>query len=182
MEASTSKPVHDDDARKLLQHLRRHPEGATSAVLEKELKWSAQRLATTLNPLLQAFLVLVMRREGDDATLSYKLSPSDTSLKNLNDSEWTLLHLISETTSSGIWSKDLRTQAGMTPSVFSKAIKGLENRSLIKSVKAVNALTKKRYMLSNIEPSTEITGGAWYTAREFDMVRAPPVAPPVAPR
>jgi DNA-directed RNA polymerase III subunit RPC6 len=42
-----------------------------------------------------------------------------------------------------------------------KIIKTLEGRSLIKAVKNVNNPSKKLYMLAELEPSTEITGGAW---------------------
>lgn len=42
-----------------------------------------------------------------------------------------------------------------------KIIKTLEGRGAIKSVKNVNNPSKKLYMLAELEPSTEITGGAW---------------------
>jgi hypothetical protein len=43
-----------------------------------------------------------------------------------------------------------------------KIIKVLENRALIKSVKSVNNPSRKLYMLSELEPSREITGEASY--------------------
>jgi len=44
----------------------------------------------------------------------------------------------------------------------------LENRRLIKPVKSVNAKAKKLYMLYNLTPAKELTGGPWYTELEFD--------------
>ena len=44
----------------------------------------------------------------------------------------------------------------------------LESRKLIKSVKSVASSNRKVYMLSELEPSREITGGAWYTEHEYD--------------
>ncbi len=40
-----------------------------------------------------------------------------------------------------------------------KIIKVLENRALIKSIKSVNNPSRKLYMLSELEPSRELTGG-----------------------
>ncbi len=39
---------------------------------------------------------------------------------------------------------------------------------MIKPVKSVNAKAKKLYMLYNLTPAKELTGGPWYTELEFD--------------
>ena len=44
----------------------------------------------------------------------------------------------------------------------------LETRRLIKPIKAVTAKTKKLYMLYDLTPAKEITGGPWYSDYEFD--------------
>jgi DNA-directed RNA polymerase III subunit RPC6 len=44
----------------------------------------------------------------------------------------------------------------------------LESRRLIKPVKSVTAKAKKLYMLYNLAPAKELTGGPWYTELEFD--------------
>lgn len=49
------------------------------------------------------------------------------------------------------------------------SIKSLEKRNLIKSLKSVKNPTKKLYILSELEPSVELTGGSWYTDQEFDL-------------
>lgn len=51
---------------------------------------------------------------------------------------------------------------------ITKSLKVLESRKIIKCVHAVNAKTKKVYMLYEIEPSRELTGGAWYSGTELD--------------
>ena len=53
----------------------------------------------------------------------------------------------------------------MCAPLFSQA---LESRRLIKPVKAVTAKQQKRYMLYDLVPAKEITGGPWYTESEFD--------------
>lgn len=51
---------------------------------------------------------------------------------------------------------------------LTKILKNMENRNLIKSVKAVNASKKKVYMLFELEPARSITGGAWYQDSDFE--------------
>ena len=53
--------------------------------------------------------------------------------------------------------------------VVNNCIKSLEKKNLIKSIKSVKNPTRKVYMLTEYEPSAEVTGGAWYTDQEFDV-------------
>lgn len=52
--------------------------------------------------------------------------------------------------------------------VLKKSLKILEQRNLIKIVRSVVSKTKKLYMLYNLEPAKEVSGGPWYTDQEFD--------------
>ena len=51
---------------------------------------------------------------------------------------------------------------------LNKTLKNLETKKLIKSVTSVNASKKKVYMLFDLEPDRSITGGAWYSGKEFE--------------
>ena len=51
---------------------------------------------------------------------------------------------------------------------LNKVLKRLESRRLIKAVKSVAQKNKKMYMLYEIVPSKEVTGGPWYTEQELD--------------
>ena len=51
---------------------------------------------------------------------------------------------------------------------INKCLKALEQRKLVKAVKSVANGNRKVYMLFELEPSREITGGAWYTGHEYD--------------
>ena len=68
----------------------------------------------------------------------------------------------------GIWTVDIRVQTNIPQATLTKIFKQLETRKLIKPIKAVTAKTKKLYMLYDLLPSKEITGGSWYTEGEFD--------------
>ena len=62
---------------------------------------------------------------------------------------------------AGIWTKDLRKRTGLSQPIVARAIKTLESRQLIKAVKSVNYANRKYYMLFHMEPSQQVTGGAW---------------------
>ncbi|CAI5526877.1 unnamed protein product, partial [Closterium sp. Naga37s-1] len=82
--------------------------------------------------------------------------------------------------STGIWTRDMKTRfdspqhldmktrTNLQQPQITKIIKTLEGRKLIKAVKSVNNKSRKLYMLYELEPSREVTGGAWYTDAEFD--------------
>lgn len=61
-----------------------------------------------------------------------------------------------------------RMQSNIQQQALNKIFKNLENRQLIKPVKSVTAKAKKLYMLYDLQPAKEITGGPWYTELEFD--------------
>ena len=47
-------------------------------------------------------------------------------------------------------------------------MKKLEKKGLIKSVKSINAKNRNIWILSELDPSEDITGGIWYRNNEFD--------------
>jgi DNA-directed RNA polymerase III subunit RPC6 len=49
-----------------------------------------------------------------------------------------------------------------------KILKTLESRKLIKAVKTIANKNRKVFMLYDMMPSAEITGGPWYSEQEFD--------------
>jgi DNA-directed RNA polymerase III subunit RPC6 len=69
--------------------------------------------------------------------------------------------IIKQAANRGVWVKDLRFQSNMTAPRLQKVLKALEGRSLVKTVKGTASATKKIYMLFNLQPSEELTGGTW---------------------
>jgi DNA-directed RNA polymerase III subunit RPC6 len=51
---------------------------------------------------------------------------------------------------------------------LNRTLKTLEQKQEIKAVKHVKYPTRKIYMLYNLQPSSDVTGGAWYTDQELD--------------
>jgi len=47
------------------------------------------------------------------------------------------------------------------PQALKKILKNLEGRQLIKSTSSISSKTRKLYLLFDLEPAKEITGGPW---------------------
>jgi hypothetical protein len=88
------------------------------------------------------------------------LSPC-CSTKGLSAEELLVYQVIKQAGNTGVWTRDLKVRTNLAQPQVTKMLKALEGKSLIKSVKNVNNPSRKLYMLFELEPSREITGGAW---------------------
>ena len=88
--------------------------------------------------------------------------------KGLGSEEMLVYQLIQQSGNTGMWTKDMKFHSNLQQPQITKILKTLESRKLIKSVKSVTGGNRKVYMLYELEPSRELTGGAWYTEHEFD--------------
>lgn len=61
---------------------------------------------------------------------------------------------------NGIWTRDIRSKSKLPMTTLNKALKTLENRRIIKTVKTIT--NKKLYILFDLEPDESVTGGACY--------------------
>lgn len=113
---------------------------------------------------------LHMSKSGMDNQLFYTLVADEVAQKyqGLDVSDRLVLQVIEKAGNKGIWTKEIRIQTNIHPQPLNKIFKHLEQRRLIKPVKSVTAKAKKLYMLYELSPSKEITGGVWYSGLEFD--------------
>lgn len=109
-----------------------------------------------------------MSKVGNE--LFYNLIAADVASKfaGLDVSARMVYQIIQKSENKGIWTKDIRIQSNIQHQALNKIFKNLENRHLIKPVKSVTAKAKKLYMLYDLQPAKELTGGPWYTELEFD--------------
>jgi len=90
-------------------------------------------------------------------------------LQGLTAEERLVYQEIGNAKEAGASTKDLRSKTSLPAPALTKALKQLETRKLVKQVKSVSAKNKKIYMLFELEPGKEITGGTWYSdQQEFD--------------
>jgi len=125
------------------------------------------RLVPIINSLTRQSR-LTMSKVGEE--LVYNLVSDEVASKfsGLDVSARMVYQVIEKAGNTGIWTKDIKTQTSIQQHTLNKICKNLEMRKLIKPVKAVTAKSKKLYMLYDLSPAKEITGGPWYTELEFD--------------
>lgn len=111
---------------------------------------------------------LVMSRSAKE--LHYMLVEDQVAVQfhGLDASARMVYQVIEKTQNMGCWTKDIRLQTNIQQNALTKILKTLESRRLIKPVKSVTAKSKKLYMLYDLQPAKELTGGVWYSNLEFD--------------
>ncbi|CAE8695740.1 unnamed protein product, partial [Polarella glacialis] len=75
---------------------------------------------------------------------------------------------IEKTGDKGAWSKSLKDQTNLQQHTITKATKDLMKKQLIKEVKSVQKGNRKVFMLIDLEPAREVSGGTWYQDGEFN--------------
>mmetsp|Transcript_16255 Transcript_16255/g.34139 ORF Transcript_16255/g.34139 Transcript_16255/m.34139 type:complete len:330 (+) Transcript_16255:101-1090(+) len=126
-----------------------------------------QQLVPIINELTRESR-LNMSKMGEEVHFSLLSSEEATKLAGLDASSKMVYQVIEAAGNKGIWTVDIRVQTNIQQTTLTKIFKQLETRRLIKPIKAVTAKTKKLYMLYDLTPAKEITGGPWYTEYEFD--------------
>ncbi|GJN38770.1 hypothetical protein PR202_gb27841 [Eleusine coracana subsp. coracana] len=108
--------------------------------------------------------------------VNFKEPPSDDSspkisaeiVKHLPPTERKVYELIFAAGGKGMWTLDVRNATGMTPATATKILRSLVNKKLLKEVSDVRHRSKKIFMATEFQPSTEITGGTWYHDGRLD--------------
>lgn len=86
----------------------------------------------------------------------------------MSDEESLVYSYIEASGREGIWSKTIKARTNLHQHVVLKCLKSLESQRYVKSVKSVKFPTRKIYMLYNLQPSVDVTGGPWFTEGELD--------------
>eukprot|EP00188_Purpureofilum_apyrenoidigerum_P005721 Plantae.Rhodophyta-Purpureofilum_apyrenoidigerum.ctg7768.p1 GENE.Plantae.Rhodophyta-Purpureofilum_apyrenoidigerum.ctg7768~~Plantae.Rhodophyta-Purpureofilum_apyrenoidigerum.ctg7768.p1 ORF type:complete len:292 (-),score=55.47 Plantae.Rhodophyta-Purpureofilum_apyrenoidigerum.ctg7768:358-1233(-) len=122
------------------------------------------------NALLKKGKVKLLKRTSDGKILYTVASPAASKLTGLTINENALYQLIEKSQNKGIWSRDLKMMLNIPKKQWEEAIKTLETRKLVKTVQSASQRNKKIYMLYELQPGQELTGGPWYNEQnEYDL-------------
>ncbi|KAI9307756.1 RNA polymerase Rpc34 [Cunninghamella echinulata] len=147
------------------QYVKRHDQGVKFSDHPEEMVVEKAFLA--MNSLLKKNTLEVIQLNGENMLRAIDLQDAAAASK-LNDEQRLVYNAIRSSGNNGIWTKDLKKKTNLHTIVLNRTLKTLEQRQEIKSVKHVKYPTRKIYMLFNVQPSSEVTGGAWYTDQELD--------------
>ncbi|CAE6506181.1 unnamed protein product [Rhizoctonia solani] len=135
--------------------------------LEKSTTIKGADMAAAVNGLLKKSLLKIMK--DSKGVLSYKaVEKADAKIVGLMDADESIVYKkIQEAKNEGIWTKHLKSTE-LHQSIITRALKSLEKKGLVKSIKSVKHPTRKIYILANLQPSVEVSGGPWYNNSEFE--------------
>lgn len=112
--------------------------------------------------------MMKLAKLGDELRFQ-AISAADTrKLTSMTDDEQMIYSHIEASGREGIWTKTLKAKTNMHQHVVQRCLKSLELNLFIKLIKSVKHPTRKIYMLYNLQPSIEVTGGPWFTDSELD--------------
>lgn len=88
--------------------------------------------------------------------------------QDLSEEHRTIYKLITDASTQGIWSKDLASKSKIPAGTLARLTKTLEHRKLIKQITPAQYRSRKVWMLYELEPATELSGGSWYKDGQID--------------
>ncbi|ORY78159.1 RNA polymerase III subunit Rpc34, partial [Protomyces lactucae-debilis] len=129
---------------------------------------SVEQVSERINEMLKQRMLEISA--GHDGSLLYTAigQLESKKRKDMNGDEEMVYQYIKASGNEGIWLRNLKLRTNLHTTVISKTLKNLEAKSLVKCVKSVQHPTRKIYMLYDLVPSIEISGGPWYTDGELD--------------
>ena len=68
----------------------------------------------------------------------------------------------------GIWARTIRARTNLHNTIFNRCLKSLESKSLIKQFVSAKNSSRKMYILANLQPSEDVTGGPFFTDGKLD--------------
>jgi DNA-directed RNA polymerase III subunit RPC6 len=141
--------------------------GIANSALKSHFGDKYTLLVPIINELTRASRLTMSKADGE-VYFSVLSAAEASKMQGLDAHSKLVYQVIESAGNKGIWTVDIRVQTNIPQATLTKIFKQLETRKLIKPIKAVTAKTKKLYMLYDLVPAKEITGGPWYTEGEFD--------------
>lgn len=154
-------------------HAKMIEEGSAAMFTQPELQKhsglpSLGDLMTIVQELLDKNLIKLIKQNNE---LKFQaVDISEAQKKSAMSAEEALVYSYIEASGrEGIWTKTIKAKTNLHQHVVSKCLKSLESQRYVKSVKSVKYPTRKIYMLYNLQPSIDVTGGPWFTDSELDV-------------
>jgi DNA-binding MarR family transcriptional regulator len=86
----------------------------------------------------------------------------------LSPSEIGVFHMIEKAGVNALWVRSITLQTKLPTGEVNKILKKLEARKLIKPIKSITFKNRRMFILYDLEPSRELTGGIWYNDQMLD--------------
>ena len=131
---------------------------------------TGEQMKEALNQLLIQSLIVMQTLAGTSDIVFVPVEEREASLlSQMSDNERIVYLQIKAAENRGIWMKELLNRTNLHRAVVLKVVRTLEQHNVIKSVKSIKNPSKKIYMLYELQPSVDLTGGNWFTDQELDV-------------
>ncbi|KAF9426821.1 34-kDa subunit of RNA polymerase III (C) [Podila epigama] len=109
--------------------------------------------------------------QGKEGVLLYKAIRKEDIAKSsdVRNEDSIVYNIIRASANEGIWTRHIKAKSNLHEAVIKRCLKNLEAKALVKAIKSVKHPTRKLYMLMELTPSVEVTGGPWFTDQELDV-------------
>jgi len=152
----------------LLKLIHRHPDGATQDDLQRAGWQDKNMVLHAINRLLAEDRIEMLTNPATGQLVYRAVDPNKVAkFRGLDASAKLVYQLIEEAGNTGLWSRPLKDKSNLQPTAITKITKDLIRRQLIKEVASHEHRSRKIFMLFDLQPSAEISGGNWYKDGEF---------------
>lgn len=160
--------VQVPNTEEMYNYIAERPGGVTLEDLSSA-GWPDKTLRTNMvNHLLNQWLLELVPAGGNNFIVKAIPVHLADKLRRLDDTTRQVYQQIEKAGDRGAWSKSLKDQTKLQQHTITKATKELMKMQLIKEVKSVQNRNRKVFMLIDLEPSKEVSGGTWYKDGEFN--------------
>ncbi len=153
--------VKDELELKVLQALSVRPEGLPDQEFDKVLPLSQEEKIKAINSLLTKNRIALMETNAGGIVYKYQSKDKADKYKELTSNETPIYQLLEEAGNKGLSVHDIKARTGIITTRINKLIGSMEGKGLVKPIKSIQGRRKKVYMLAELEPSVEVTGGIW---------------------
>ncbi|CDW77495.1 UNKNOWN [Stylonychia lemnae] len=153
----------EDTESRILRILQSNPDGVEDQLLTVALKDidEAQKVIS-LNRLIDNNRVILFVSGKGQPVYKYQSEDQALKLRDLLPEDVLVYQLIEESRDKGIQTQDLKTKLmpqGFNSAILNKILKNLEKKGLVKKIKSLQQKNRLVWMLMEVEPSSEVTGG-----------------------
>lgn len=139
------------------------PEGTLSSALNQQLQqYGQEAINTAFRNLFHSQKMLVTRLGGDHLVKLKKQSMSENFSR--------VLDVIRQAGNEGVDATTIASRTKLVRSEVTKALNHLTSQHFVKDTRCFTNKAKKLFILSHVQPSTQVTGGTFYTEeRDIDV-------------
>ena len=90
-------------------------------------------------------------------------------MNRLHEYEQLVITAVERAGSTGLWLRDINIKTNIPHNLLLLILKNLENSKKIKSIKSIKN-NRKTYILYDILPDEDLTGGVWFSNNDVDSI------------